>query len=117
MQGLKVHEGMNKGMDNRGAKRITAGYKTEIIYGNKSYPGVIENISASGANVLTDQLEPGMNFVPDDPIELKFDSPAGKTVILKCKVMWSTKIPPHDIRHRIGMEIDELPWANVGEFL
>ncbi len=117
MPDLKVQTGMNKGMDNRGAKRITAGYKTEIIYNDLCYTGVIENLSASGANVLTDQVESGINFLPDDLIELKFDSPAGETVVLKCKVMWSSKIPPHDIRHRIGMEIDELPWENVGEFL
>lgn len=93
-------------MDRRYSERIKAGYKTEIFYNDNAYMGVVENISASGVNVLTDELAPGVDFIPDDPIELKFQSLAGDTVILKCTIMWTSKIPPHNVRHRIGMEVD-----------
>ncbi len=104
-------------MDKRSAKRITAGYKTEIFYGNNRYTGIIENLSASGVNVLTDELESDIDFLPDEPVDLKFESPPGKAVILKCKIMWSSKIPPHNIRHRIGMELTEIPWDKISVFL
>lgn len=95
----------NGNMDRRYSERIKAGYKTEIIWGDNTYPGIIENISASGVNVLTDELAPGIDFIPDEDIELKFQSHTGVTVSLKCKIMWTTKIPPQNVRHRIGMEI------------
>jgi hypothetical protein len=97
-------------MDKRYSERIKAGYRTEIFYGNNTYTGIIENISASGVNVLTDELAPAMDFRPDEAIELNFKSHTGVTVSLKCTIMWTTKIPPQNIRHRIGMEINELPW-------
>ena len=100
-------------MDRRYSERIKAGYKTEIIYGDNTYPGIIENISASGVNVLTDELAPVVDFLPDEDIELKFQSHTGVTVTLKCTVMWTTKIPPQNVRHRIGMEIAELPWDKL----
>lgn len=108
---------MSGNIDKRSDKRITAGYKTEILYAGSSYAGVIENISASGVNVLTDTLSPGITFKPDEPIELKFETPSGEAVIIKCSIMWSSPIPPHDVRHRIGMEITELPWEKTAFFL
>ncbi|MBI4681626.1 MAG: PilZ domain-containing protein [Nitrospirae bacterium] len=103
-------------MDRRNAKRITVGYKTEILYDNKSYTGTMENLSASGVNILTDPLVPGIDFLPDDPIVLVFKSPSDEALTLKCTIIWSSKIPPQNVRHRIGMEIDELPWEKAGEF-
>lgn len=97
-------------MDRRYSERIKAGYKTEIIYGDHTYTGIVENISASGVNVLTDELVPGIDFLPDETIELKFRSHTGVTISLKCILMWTTKIPPQNTRHRIGMEIIDLPW-------
>ena len=108
---------MNGNIENRSDKRITAGYKTEILYAGSSYSGIIENISASGVNVLTDTLSSQIIFQPDDPVELKFEPPSGEAVIIKCTIMWSSAIPPHNIRHRIGMEITELPWEKTAFFL
>jgi len=108
---------MEREVNKRKARRITAGYSTEIIYEDKRYAGVIENLSAHGANVLTDPLDPGVVFTPDSPIELKIETPSEEIVIIKCTIMWATRIPPHNIRHRIGMEISELPWNKIGMFL
>ncbi|MEW6601268.1 MAG: PilZ domain-containing protein [Nitrospirota bacterium] len=94
-------------MERRYSERIKAGYRTEIFYRDGTYFGVVENISASGVNVLTDELAPGFAFTPDDPIELNFRSLAGSVILLKCTIMWTSKIPPQNLRHRIGMEIDK----------
>ncbi len=104
-------------MKKRHTERIAAGYKAEIFYGNKRYPGIIENLSASGVNVLTDPLDSDIDFLPEDSIDLKFESPTGEEVILNCKIMWSSKMPPHNLRHRIGMEIIYPPLEKTAYFL
>jgi len=96
-------------MDKRTSERIRAGYKTEIIYDSNHYSGIIENLSASGANILTDPIEHDIEFLDGEPIELKFEAHTGKTVLLKCLVIWSSKIPPLNVMHRIGMKILDLP--------
>jgi len=97
-------------MENRSSGRVAGKYKTEIIFRNISYAGVIENISWSGANVLTDPLDPEIDFVPDELLNLKFESPAGETVILKCMIIWASKIPPGNERNRIGLQLLERPF-------
>ena len=103
-------------MDQRISKRVSGKYRTEILYGNNIYTGVIENISWSGVNVLTDPLDPEINFLPDDPIDLKYESPEGEAVILKCMIVWSTKIPPGNDRNRIGMQLMGRPSKEIAFF-
>jgi hypothetical protein len=103
-------------MEQRISKRVTGKYRTEILYRNNIYTGVIENISWSGANVLTDPLDPEINFLPDDLIDLKYESPAGDSVILKCTIIWSTKIPPANDRNRIGMQLIGKPLKEIAFF-
>ena len=72
---------MDRDINKRRAKRITAGYRTEVVYEGTTSPGVIENLSALGANVLTDPLDADIEFVPDTAIELKFETPTGEIVL------------------------------------
>ncbi len=104
-------------IDQRTAKRVTAGFKTEILFGNNIYTGIIENLSASGVSVLTDPIESEVDFQSYEPIELKFLSPKGEDVKLDCTIMWSSAIPPHNIRYRIGMELVGRPWDKISFFL
>ncbi len=67
--------------------------------------------------MLTDPVEPDFDFLPNEPIELKFKAHTGKTVVLKCTIMWSSKIPPDNVRHRIGLKILEMPWDKFDYFL
>ena len=100
---------MDKNTDRRSSERITAGYKTRINYNNKSYSGIVENLSASGANILTDPIDDDVEFLDGEPLELEFEAHTGKSVLLKCIVIWSSKILPHNVRHRIGMKVIDLP--------
>lgn len=104
-------------MEKRRDKRVVAGYETEILYDNKSYTGIIENISASGVNVLTDPLGSEIDFIQYDSIALKIQSSKGEEVILECTIIWSSAIPPHNIRYRIGMELVGRPWDKISFFL
>jgi len=103
-------------MENRNSERVAGKYRAEILYRNNSYPGVIENISWSGANMLTDPLDPEIVFVPDELSDLKFESPAGETVILKCIIIWSSKIPPGNDRNRVGLQLLEKPSKEIAFF-
>ena len=100
---------MDKKTNRRSSERITTGYKTGISYDNKSYSGIVENLSASGANVLTDPIDDDVEFLDGEPLELEFETHTGKTALLKCTVIWSSKIPPNNVRHRIGIKIIDLP--------
>jgi hypothetical protein len=103
-------------MEKRSSERTKGNYTTEIIYRNNRYTGMIENISWSGVNVSTDPLDPEINFLPDELLDLKFVSPAGKTVILKCMIIWSSKIPPGNARNRIGLQLMGRPWDEIAFF-
>ncbi len=104
-------------IDKRSSKRVSAGYKAEILYGNNIYSGIIENLSASGVRVLTDPIESEVDFRSYDLTELKFKSPNGDDVTIECTIMWSSPIPPHNIRYRIGMELVGRPWDKISFFL
>lgn len=104
-------------MEKRNAERTSTSFEAEIIYNNNSYAGIIENLSAAGANVLTAPLDPEVYFRPDDPIELIFKSFRGETVILKCTVIWSSKIPPKNLRSRIGAAVARHPSNNSYRYL
>ena len=103
-------------MEKRSSKRVEGKYRTEIIYQNNTYAGVIENISWSGTNVLTDPLNPEIVFSPDDLLDLQFVSPEGDTVILKCIIIWSSKIPPANERNRIGLQLLGRPSKEIAFF-
>jgi hypothetical protein len=104
-------------MNNRGPKRIIAGYKAEIIYHDQCYVGVIENLSETGVNVVTDLSGNAVDFRPGDTISLKIEIPRGEPLMLTCIIKWSTGIPPHNLRTRIGLEIIDPPWDKSNYFL
>jgi hypothetical protein len=104
-------------MNNRRSKRIIAGYKAELTYCDKCCLGIIENLSETGVNVLTDLLETPIDFHPGETISLKIDSPAGEPLILNCMIKWSNRVLPHNLRNRIGLEIIEPPWDKSNYFL
>jgi len=111
-----MRKGIIKEMEKRGSKRVEGKHRTEIIYQNNTYEGAIENISWSGTNVLTDPLDPEIVFTPDDLLDLKFVSPDGNTVILKCVIIWASKIPPSNERNRLGLQLLERPWKEIAFF-
>lgn len=100
-------------MERRSDTRTRSGFETEIHFGGNRYTGTIENISASGANVLTDPIEEEIEFTSYGSIELKFKTPDGKAVLLQCIIMWASKIPPDNVRYRIGMELVGKPWDKI----
>jgi hypothetical protein len=104
-------------VEKRHAKRIIAGYKTMILYGGKSYAGVIENLSENGVYVISEPMETAIDFNAGESIDLKVETPTGEHLDLKCKIKWSSKIMPHNVRSRLGLEIIYPPWNKCDHFL
>ena len=104
-------------MEKRDAIRITAGYKAVIIYSAASYDGIVDNLSETGANIITCPAEGYPDFIPGDSIELKFEAPSGEVLNLQCKIKWSRKIHPHKARNSIGMRIIDPQWEETACFL
>lgn len=104
-------------MNKRRAHRIIAGYKAEIIYCDKHYFGVIENLSETGVNVLTNLSENIVDFCPGETTLLNIETPAGEQLILRCMIKWTNRVPPHNLRNRIGLEIIDPPWDKSNYFL
>ena len=103
-------------MERRKDKRHPANVRTEILYNGHIYQGVIENLSASGAGIVTDQLDNEVDFVQYDTIELKFKAPSGKKFNVKCTIMWASYITANNLRYRIGLELVGRPWDAIAQF-
>src|SRR3990167_9703709 len=97
-------------MGKRLSKRIIIGLKAEIISGDISCEGVIENLSEAGIYVITAPTKTEINFAPGTILEVKFQFLSGETLNLHCEVKWSYKTPPHGLTNRIGMKIINPPW-------
>ena len=104
-------------MEQRTNKRGPANFRTEIIYNGQLYHGVIDNLSASGARIVTDQIDNAVDFHQYDPVALQFKSASGEEFNIKCTIMWADYIPPQNVRCRIGLELIGKPWDAIAQFL
>ena len=96
--------------------RHPADVRTEILYNGHLYYGIIENLSASGAGIVTDLLEHEVDFVQYDTLELKFESPSKEVFNIKCTIMWAEYITRENLRYRMGLELVGRPWNAIAQF-
>jgi len=94
-------------MEKRAAKRHIVGFKTELLYGGKSYAGFVKNISEKGLHMIAYPLNRTVDFNLGSELEMKFQLSSGAVINLPCEVKWCYKTPPHGLTFRIGTEIME----------
>ncbi len=104
-------------MDKRRAKRIIAGYKAEITFEDKTYDGVIENLSASGASLTIRDQEKDLNFTLGETLKLQFEIQPGEMLSLNCTIKWFTKSPALGRINSIGVQIQDPNWEECKSFL
>ncbi len=95
-------------MERRRSKRIKVNIDAEIISGDKAYQVVIDNLSEVGIHAETDSVDPmssSSRFMPGDIFEVKFSDSSGKSLTLKCSIIWSYKSAPQGLTTKIGMSI------------
>ena len=103
-------------VERRKETRHPADVRTEILYNDHVYYGIIENLSASGAGIVTDQLDKEVDFVQYDTLELKFESPSKEEFKIECTIMWAEYITRENLRYRIGLELVGKPWDAIAQF-
>jgi hypothetical protein len=104
-------------MDKRRYKRITIGFNADINYEGKSYPAAIDNLSETGASIITAPADSAVHYRPGTALNMKFRPCEGETLSMYCTIKWSHEIPPHALTKRVGMEITDPPWDKSGFFL
>lgn len=95
-------------MEHRRSKRKNVHIEVEIISGDTSYSGSIENISKSGIYIETPSMDPlsrSTRFTPGNVFELKFTAPTGGEIRIECRVAWSYKTAPEGLSKKVGFTI------------
>ncbi len=104
-------------MEKRHLQRTIISSEAELILGNKSFAGLIANVSEEGIFIIvTAPEETTLDFTPEMPAELKFQLPSGEMLNLHSRVKWFYKTLSNRITFSIGMEIIEPP-LKYKEFL
>ncbi len=104
-------------MERRRSERKIVNLETMLISGNKSYSGVIGNISEYGAYVKTNLTNTALDFLPKTTVELKIRILSEETLNLSCEIIWlyTKQIPTRRLEagsvleNDIGMEIKNPP--------
>jgi len=104
-------------MERRLFKRIAFGVKAEIIHNGKSFQGVIEDLSETGANIITDPIEDASGFVRGTEIELTFRPLDDDIIALNCRIQWIQKAYPNSQIYKIGMVLVNPPWDESSYFV
>ncbi|RJR14740.1 MAG: PilZ domain-containing protein [Nitrospiraceae bacterium] len=70
-------------------KRFVITLHAKVIIGEKTYAGVIGNVSEEGlSSTITTFIKTDEQFTPDRIIHLVFDLPSGDPVDLPCEIRW-----------------------------
>jgi len=97
-------------MERRQFERIIIGFKAVIIHNGKTYEGVVENLSKSGVCVISYQAEFNLEAHKGESLELKLYTFSDETLVMQCRASWTSKVNPHKLANRIGLEIIDPPW-------
>ena len=84
--------------------------RAEIIIHGKSFRGVIEDLSETGANIITDPVEDASVFVQGAEIELKFRPLDDEIIVLNCKIQWIHMAYPGTQIYKVGILLVDPPW-------
>ena len=103
--------------ERRISKRITAGYNAEIMYEGGVYPGVIDNLSGTGACLTTFPITSPVEFKTATNIDIKFQAPNGDTIDIACSIAWAYKVSPRSLTYRLGLAMKNADWDENSVFL
>jgi hypothetical protein len=98
-------------MEKRHPKRVIVSLVAELISEDKSYVGIIENLSEKGIFMKISSTNTAIGFIPGNTPMVKFQISSGETLNLRCEIRWlhTYKTPTHDLINKIGMEIIDPP--------
>jgi hypothetical protein len=91
--------------------RVPVYIEVEIISGQKSFAGMIGNLSLDGAFVETIPTKSVTPFIPGKTVDLKFGLSAKITLNLSCRVIWlyTKKDESGGFVNSLGLKITAAP--------
>ena len=104
-------------MEKRRSDRISIGFKAELVSGETSCKGDVDNLSHEGACVITIPTDIPIVFERDNVYELRFHLFSGDLLNLECKIKWARKTPTHGLTWKVGLEIIDPSWDRVKSVL
>lgn len=76
-------------MNKRRHKRFVITLHAQVAVGEKTYDGVISNVSEEGvSSTITTYIKTDDAFAPQNKITLMFELPTGDQVELNCEIRW-----------------------------
>lgn len=108
----------NNDSNKRQHKRFVITLNAKVIIGDKSYEGVIGNVSEEGiSSTITTYIKTDDQFTPHKNIRLVFDLPSGDNVNMDCEIRWYLRPREHGTNLIMGLYIVDPPskyteWIN-----
>ena len=105
---------------NRATERKAVNIKAEILAGERSYDGTIENVSIDGLYIqyITGPTKSSKDFLPISSVKVRFKFPSGEKVELVCETRWINIYaePPDSVVNHLGIQII-LPPEGLKDFV
>ena len=96
-------------MEKRRSKRIIVSLEAEILSEDRSFAGIIENLSNEGLYVKIVPAKTPVDFTPGKPLKFIIQLPTGETLNLNCELKWLCNDTSYDLSGRAGMKIINPP--------
>jgi hypothetical protein len=83
----------------------------EITFGDRSYRGMIENISESGIFKVAFPEKEIVDLIPGSALAVKFKDPSGSYFNLRCEIKWLRiyTVSPFALKYNMGIGIVNAP--------
>ena len=98
---------------NRAYERKVVNLEAEVMAGDNSYTGTIENISTDGLYLqfTTEPTKSAKDFLPTSKFNIIFHLPSGDKMDLACESRWINIYtePPDSLVNNLGIKIIDPP--------
>jgi hypothetical protein len=91
--------------------RVDYRVDAEIIFGDRIYRGMIENISESGIFKVAFPEKEIVDLIPGSALGVKFKDLSGSYFDLRCEIKWLRiyTVSPFALKYNLGIEIVNAP--------
>ncbi len=104
-------------MEKRQKKRISIGLKVEFISAGYKYTGEVENLSESGACILTLPADIPLDPKPESELDVVFHVFSEEKLQFRCRVKWVKQNQSHGLTQKLGLEIIDPVWDKSDFFI
>lgn len=104
-------------MDKIRPARIPVNLNARLTSGLESYKGAVVDVSENGVHIGMYAADALSDITHGTDVELEFQFPSGRTLVLNCVVIWTSKASSVEFAGHIGLRILDPPQKYEEEFL